>query len=64
MGAQKKFKNMYPKEQSKPDASVDNIKNKQEIEAYIKKIEQMMQDPKMQKKAALILEKMIKGSPK
>lgn len=55
---------MYPKEQSKPDASVDNIKNKQEIEAYIKKIEQMMQDPKMQKKAALILEKMIKGSPK
>ena len=56
MGAQKKFKHHYPKEQK----TEDNHEKKRLIEAYIKKIQKLMQeDPEMQKKAALILEKMI-----
>jgi hypothetical protein len=65
MGAQKKFKNDYPAESETQQSSPqDNLEDKRLIEAYIKKIQKLMQeDPEMQKKAALILEKMInKGS--
>lgn len=54
MSAAKKYKQMF--------RSSDENQNseKRDIEAYQKKIEQMLRDPKMQKKAALILEQMIK----
>lgn len=63
MGAQKKFKNNYPSEEKVQEkTSSDNLADKRLIEAYIKKIQKLMQeDPEMQKKAALILEQMIKN---
>lgn len=56
MSAAKKYKQMF--------RSSDSTDEKKEIEAYQKKIEQVLQDPKMQKKAALILEQMIKKGSK
>lgn len=54
MSAAKKYKHIF---KSSDD---DTAQEKREIEAYQKKIEQLMQDPEMQKKAALILENMIR----
>ena len=64
MGAAKKYKHIYTQGAPKKDES-SNHDDKKMIEAYIKKIEQMLQDPKMQKKASLILENLInKKGPK
>lgn len=57
MSAAKKYQQMFR------NSDEESAHQKKEIEAYQKKIEQLMRDPKMQKKAALILEQMIlKGS--
>lgn len=58
MGAVKKFKDNYPKE-NKAAEKQDSIKDKQMIEAYLKRIEELMKDPEKQKKAAQIISQLI-----
>ncbi len=58
MSAARKYLNIYSK-QSDEKQSKDK-KDKQEIEAYIGKIGKLLEkDPEAQKKAALIISKMI-----
>jgi hypothetical protein len=58
MGAVKKFKDDYPKE--KPQSQPSNpLEDKRLIEAYIKKIDELLKDPTKQQKAAQILNYMI-----
>lgn len=59
MGAQKKFQNNYPLEDNKRTQGKETIEDKKLIQAYIKKIGDLLKDPKSQKKAAEILSQMI-----
>jgi len=58
MGAKKKYKNHYPLDNGPQKTSSSN-EDKLHIEAYIKRIEEMLKDPKNQKKAAEILSQLI-----
>lgn len=61
MGAAKKFKDNYPQEK---DRTTSNLEDKKMIEAYQQKIVKMLEDPEMQKKAALILQELINKAEK
>ncbi|MBC74669.1 MAG: hypothetical protein CME64_01515 [Halobacteriovoraceae bacterium] len=61
MSAAKKFRDNYPKEKSKDDTQ--NQRDKAAILAYKDKIEDLLcKDPKMQKKAADIISKLINSN--
>lgn len=66
MGAVKKFKQLY-REKSAPslgDKSEQDSQNKRIVEGLRQKInEKIAQDEEMQKKAALILERLINQNP-
>jgi hypothetical protein len=66
MGAKKKFKDDYPSDKEEPKANPEqNLEDKRLIEAYQKKISELLQDdPNMQKKAALIISQLINSSKK
>lgn len=59
MGAQRKFKDNYPKELRTEQKNQDD---KRLIKAYTEKIAKLLEDPKNQKKAAEILRQMINNS--
>ncbi len=65
MSGAKRFKDDYPAEKltKKPEQS-NPIADKHEIEAYLKRISELMNDPQKQKKAALIIEQMINNNSK
>lgn len=59
MGAQQKFKNDYPSE-TQEVAEVQDVKEqKKHIDAYLKRINELLDDPEKQKKAALIINQLI-----
>jgi CRISPR/Cas system-associated exonuclease Cas4 (RecB family) len=58
MGAVKRFKDDYPTEsENKPVQN--NLEDKRMIEAYLKKIDELLNDPEKQKKAAQIISNLI-----
>ncbi len=57
MGALKKYKKNFPLEDQTKKSSQNA--DKKAIDAYIKKIEDLMNDPEKQKKAALIISQLI-----
>jgi hypothetical protein len=57
MGAIKRFKDDYPKESGKPVQN--NLEDKRQIEAYLKRIDELLKDPDKQKKAAQIISNLI-----
>jgi hypothetical protein len=58
MSAARKYRNIYSKQSD--DKKSSEQKDKQEIEAYIGKIGDLLEkDPEAQKKAALIISRMI-----
>lgn len=66
---EKKFKDNYPTDKKNTVRSEskqqNTLQDKRSIEAYLKKISELLQnDPNMQKKAALILENMINQKKK
>jgi len=61
MSSAKKFKDHYPIDKTSTKFSeADSVAQKKEIEVYKKKIETLLvNDPSLQKKAALLIEKWI-----
>ena len=66
MSTAKKFKDDYPSEKEEPKHNpTQNLEDKRLIEAYLKKISQLLEDdPTMQKKAAQIISQLINSSKK
>ena len=66
MGTAKKFKDDYPSEREEHKHNpTQNLEDKRLIEAYLKKISQLLEDdPTMQKKAAQIISQLINSSKK
>lgn len=58
MGALKRFKDDYPSEKE-TTPSHNNLEDKRLIEAYLKRIDELLKDPEKQKKAALIISNLI-----
>ncbi len=59
MSAQKKFKDNYPLEKEAAKKKSSNLEDKRMVEAYIKKISKMLEEPTNQKKAAEIISQLI-----
>lgn len=63
MGALKKYKDHYPTEAKKvaevQDTKKSSQKDKQVIDAYLNKINDLLESPEKQKKAALIISQLI-----
>ncbi len=55
MGAAKKFKDDYPQEKKKQNP----LEDKRMVEAYLKKISELLEEPEKQKKAAQIISNLI-----
>ena len=64
MSSAKKFKDHYPREAEKASQKDTASQDKAVIQAYLKKIQELLKDPKNQKKSAEIISQLINSKKK